>query len=62
MIFMKDVDGVRRVNIDGRNLHISDSVFITGERGYCIEVDRAAFIAAVCSEFGLARMPVAVAA
>lgn len=50
---LKDIDGVRTLRIDGRNAANPASVFIMGERGYCIEVNRTHFLELLSIEFGL---------
>jgi hypothetical protein len=57
-----DADGLREIKIDGTNKKLPNSTFITGPRGLCIEVDRRAFVEALCREFNLATQPVRLAA
>lgn len=49
----------RSIEIEGRHPHplFADTVFISGPRDFCIEVDRRAFIEAIKEEFGLIEIP-----
>lgn len=49
----------RQLEIQGNHPHpsLKDSVFLAGPMGFCIEVDRRAFIEAVKEEFGLLEIP-----
>jgi hypothetical protein len=47
-----DTEHERWVEIDGQNKGCPNSVFIASSGGFCIEVDRAAFIMAIAQEFG----------
>jgi hypothetical protein len=53
-MYITDVDNKRPLRIDGKNKQNPDSVFISGARNFCIEVDRRSFVASICKEFGLA--------
>ena len=56
---IKDIEGARTLQIDGRNSGSPQSVFVMGGSGFCIEVDRQAFLEGIRTEFNL--VPVAFA-
>lgn len=48
-----DIENARSFEIEGDNPGSPGSVFISGPRGWCMELDRATFLQAVADEFGL---------
>jgi len=43
----------RRLAVDGNNKFHPESVFVSGARGFAMEIARESFIEAVCREFDL---------
>lgn len=51
---LENVFGDRNIEIQGDHAKLANSVFIEDKgHGFCIEIDKAAFLAAVKAEFGL---------
>ena len=50
---ISDFETTRSFELQGDNRGLPGSVFLTGSDGFCMEFDRATFIAAVSAEFGL---------
>lgn len=48
-----DTEGQRTLEVDGWNRCCPDSVFISSDGGFCMELDRDAFMELVAHELGM---------